>query len=352
MLHAGLDLSRKRLDVCVLDEDGTELLVTAVAPDADALRTLTARVARQQPEPVTAAIESMTGARFVHDQLERWGWEVDVADAQRAKALAPLAAKTDRIDARVLAELARRDLVPAIWLPDPQVRGERERARFRLHLVHHRVALKNRIHATLMSFGHPTPTSDLFGIAGRQRLERMALPEPWAASVAVSLELIDALDHRIAAAEAELRRLGSQHPDIELLRTAPGIGWVLAATIAAEIGDIARFRAPKQLAGYTGLCPFVMQSGDRDRRGPLTKHGPRYLRWALIEAAVHAARHPTYRQRYLRTRRRLGRQRGPRVARVEVARQLATAIWHMLTKRQPFAPAGPAAYLVASTTPS
>src|SRR3990172_2838049 len=119
MLYAGLDLSRKRLDVCVLDEDGTELLVTAVAPDADALRTLTARVARSSPQPVSAAIESMTGARFVHDQLERWGWEVDVADAQRAKALAPLAAKTDRIDARVLAELARRDLVPAIWPPDP-----------------------------------------------------------------------------------------------------------------------------------------------------------------------------------------------------------------------------------------
>lgn len=89
MLYAGLDLSRKRLDVCVLDEAGAEVLVTAVAPDADALRTLTARVAVSNAQPVTAAIESMTGARFVHDQLERWGWEVDVADAQRAKALAP-----------------------------------------------------------------------------------------------------------------------------------------------------------------------------------------------------------------------------------------------------------------------
>ncbi|MGH2429403.1 MAG: IS110 family transposase [Candidatus Limnocylindria bacterium] len=350
MLYAGLDLSRKRLDVCVLAEDGAEVLVTAVAPDADALRTLTARVARSSRQPVTAAIESMTGARFVHDTLERWGWEVHIADAQRAKALAPLAAKTDRIDARVLAELARRDLVPAIWLPDPAVRAERERARFRLHLVHHRTALKNRIHATLMSFGHPVPTSDLFGVAGRQLLERLALPEPWATSVTTSLALIDELERQIATAEAELRRLGGDHPDVELLRTVPGIGWVLATTIAAEIGDAARFRSPKQLAGYTGLCPFVIQSGDRDRRGPLTKHGPRYLRWALIEAATHAARHPAYRERYLRTRRRLGRQRGPRVARVEVARQLATAIWHMLTKRQPFAPAGPAAYLVASTT--
>ena len=68
--------------------------------------------------PVRAAIESMNGARFVHDTLERCGWEVEVADAQKVKGLAPLACKTDRIDAWVLAELSRRDLVPAIWLPD------------------------------------------------------------------------------------------------------------------------------------------------------------------------------------------------------------------------------------------
>src|SRR3954451_2313571 len=82
------------------------------------------------------------------------------------KGLAPLAAKTDKIDAWVLAELSRRDLVPAIWLPDPGVRAERERARWRLHLVRHRTALKNRIHAILMAFGHPCPVSDLFGAAG------------------------------------------------------------------------------------------------------------------------------------------------------------------------------------------
>lgn len=347
MLYAGLDLSRKRLDVCVLDEEGTRLLEIGVSPDADALRTLTARVARLRPEPVSAAIESMTGARFVHDSLERLGWQVDIADAQRAKGLAPLVAKTDRIDAWVLAELARRDLVPAIWLPDPAVRGARERVRFRAHLVHHRVALKNRIHAVLMSFGHPVPVSDLFGAAGRQLLERLALPQPWATSVTTSLALVDELDRQVATCEAELRRLLAADADVALLRTIPGIGWVLAATIAAELGDIGRFGSAKALVGYTGLVPFVIQSGERDRRGPLTKHGPRYLRWALIEAATHAARHAAYRERYLRTRARLGRQRGPRVARVEVARALATAIWHMLTKRAPFAPAGPAIYLVA-----
>lgn len=349
MLYAGLDLSRKRLEVCVLDEDGGEVLRTGVAPDADALLTLAARVARQRPQQVRAAIESMTGARFVHDTLERHGWEVDIADAQRAKGLAPLVAKTDRIDAWVLAELARRDLVPAIWLPDPALRGARERARFRLHLVHHRVALKNRIHATLTSFGHPVPVSDLFGAAGRELLDRLALPEPWASTLARSVALIDELDRQVAACEAELRALAVDDADISLLRTIPGIGWVLAATIAAEIGDIARFRTPGQLVAYTGLVPFVTQSGERDRRGPLTKHGPRYLRWALIEATTHASRHGAYVDRYLRTRRRLGRGRGARVARVEVARRLAMAIWHMLTKRQPFTPAGPANDLAAST---
>ena len=134
MLHAGLDLSRKRLDFHLLDEQGESVEVGAAPPDADGLRGLSVRVDRYR-QPVRAAIESMTGARFVHDQLELHGWEVEIADAVKVKGLAPLACKTDRIDAWVLAELSRRELVPAIWLPDPRVRAERERARFRLHLV-------------------------------------------------------------------------------------------------------------------------------------------------------------------------------------------------------------------------
>lgn len=340
MLYAGLDLARQRLDVHVLDEEGRTVEVTAVHPDADALRTLVGVIARHGQE-VTAAIESMNGARFVHDTLERAGWDVGIADALKVKGLAPLAAKTDRIDARVLAELARRDLVPAIWLPDPTVRAERERARFRLHLVRHRTALKNRIHATLIAFGHPVPVSDLFGTAGRELLASLAVPEPWATTLARSLRYVDELDRDIAGCEAELRALGADHPDIGLLRTVPGIGWVLGYTIASEIGDIGRFASPKKLAGYTGLCPFVRQSGGRDDRGPLAKNGPRYLRWALVEAATHAARHPAYRDRYERTKRRLGRQRGSKVARVDIARELASAIWHMLTKREPFRPGRP-----------
>jgi hypothetical protein len=97
MLYAGLDLSRKRLDVQLRDGDGAVVLETAAPPDADDLRSL---VERLQPlGPVRAAIESMNGARFVHDQLELLGWDVEIADAQKTKGLAPLACKTDKIDA-------------------------------------------------------------------------------------------------------------------------------------------------------------------------------------------------------------------------------------------------------------
>src|SRR5438128_1662340 len=224
MLYAGLDLSRKRLDFHLLDGEGATVEVGAAPPDADGLLGLTRRLDRHR-EPIRAAIESMNGARFVHDRLELQGWQVEIADAQKVKGLAPLACKTDRIDARVLAELARRELVPAIWLPDPQVRAERERARFRLHLVRHRTSLKLRLHAVLLAHGKPCPVSDLFGVAGRTLLERLALPEPWAGTVEASLQLIDELDQQITNCETDLRRLGADHRYVPLLTTAPGIAW-------------------------------------------------------------------------------------------------------------------------------
>jgi transposase len=194
MLHAGLDLSRRRLDVCLLSDHAEVVEQTAAPPDADGLRGLVGRAARYR-QPVRAVIESMNGARFVHDTLEGLGWEVLVADAQEVKGLAPLACKTDKIDARVLAVRSQRDLVPAIWLPDPSIRRERELARFRLHLVRHRTTLKNRIHATLITFGHPCPVSDLFGLAGRDLLDRLQIPDPWRRNVDVALEVIDDLEH-------------------------------------------------------------------------------------------------------------------------------------------------------------
>src|SRR4051794_31966229 len=199
MLHAGLDLSRNRLDVCLLSDQGEIVAEFRSPADRDGLRGLVGRVDRYG-EPVRAVVESMTGARFVHDTLERFGWDVLIADAQKAKGLAPLTCKTDKTDARVLAVLSERCLVPEIWLPDPTIRRERELARFRLHLVKHRSALKNRIHSTLINFD-----------------------ERWRQTVDASLHLIDELDFQIAELGKELRTAGAGHRDVPLLMTVPGI---------------------------------------------------------------------------------------------------------------------------------
>jgi len=144
-----------------------------------------------------------------------------------------------------------------------------------------------------MTFGHPCPVSDLFGIGGRQLLDRLEFPEPWRGDIEASLRLIDELSGEVTGIEKDLRATGADHPYVPLLLSLAGAGWILAYTIAAEIGDITRFQSPTKLVGYSGLCPRVYQSGETDHRGSLAKCGPRYLRWALIEAAVHGARHPS-----------------------------------------------------------
>src|ERR687898_2239171 len=221
MLHAGLDLSRKKVDVCLLSEHGEHLDQLAVPPDVDSLRKLARRIEEVHREPVRA--ESMTGARIVHDTLEQEGWSVEIADAQNVKGLAPLACKTDKIDSMVLAVLSHRDLVPAIWLPDPRVREERELARFRMHLVRHRSALKCRIHSTLIQFGRPCPVTDLFGAEGRRLLAPLDVPEPWRGNVSASLELIDHIEREIDQLNRRLRAEHADHPYVPLLMSVPGI---------------------------------------------------------------------------------------------------------------------------------
>ena len=348
-MHVGMDLGRNSMSVALLTDGGGLVDEFSVRPDASGLGRLVDRVAGycSEGETVDAVVESMTGARFVYDFLSGFGWRISIADAFAVKGIGRVAAKTDKIDAGILARLSFRDLVPEVWIPDETVRSNRERARFRIFLVNKRTSLKNRIHSSMIEFGRPCPVSDLFGKKGRQLLNELDLDEPWTDHIRMSLELIDHYDQLIAGMERELRREVLEHPNMDLLVTVPGIGHILAYTIAAEIGDINRFPSAKKLVGYTGLVPRVNQSGSRDTRGPLTRSGPRYLRWALIEAAVHAARHPVYAERYQRTKKRLGKQQGSKVARVDIARRITTAIYWMLTKQEPFAPQGPTRTLAA-----
>jgi transposase len=146
---------------------------------------------------------------------------------------------------------------------------------------------------------------------------------------------------QIAKLSVELKRQGADHRYIPLLVTCPGVGWINGYTIASEIGDINRFPSPAKLCLHRPL----------PARLPIRQLGParpdleeRFALSALGAVRGGAARlqPPVYRERYQRTKKRLGKQRGPKVAQIDLSRKLTEAIWHMLTRNQPFAPAGAA----------
>jgi transposase len=170
-----------------------------------------ARQTAAHGQPVRAAIESMNGARFVHDQLELAGWQVAIADAPKVKGLAHWPARPTGSTPGGWPSFAGATWSPRSGCP-PQGTGRAGTGPVPAALVRHRTALKNRIHATLLAFGKPCPVSDLFGAGGRQRLARLALPEPWIGNITAALALIDDLDERVADCERELRHLGADHP--------------------------------------------------------------------------------------------------------------------------------------------
>ena len=346
MLHAGLDLSRKRLDVCLLADDGEHLDQLAVPPDVDSLRRLARRIEEVHRQPVCAVIESMTGARIVHDTLERAGWSVEIADAQKVKGLAPLAVKTDRIDSRVLAVLSQRDLVPAIWLPDPTVREERELARFRLHLVKHKSALKNRIHSTLISFGRPCPVADLFGLEGRELLARLEVPEPGGERRRLARP-----DRRARGSDRRGRRPAPRGPRRSPLHPAAFDG--PGGRLGARLHDRRRDRRDRalRLAREAHRLHRALPAGAAVRR----VRSPRALEQARahlpalgLDRGDHArAQAPGLRRALPADQAPAGKAARRQGRPVDIARRLAHAIWHMLTRKEEFAPRGAAFRLAA-----
>jgi transposase len=164
-------------------------------------------------------------------------------------------------------------------------------------------------------------------------LEARGVPQPWRASIAEALAVIDLLDSRAAPFERELRALAAADRRVMLLRTIPGVGDLLGLTIASEIGDVARFSSPRKLIGYAGLAPRVSQSGDRARTGALSKAGSRTLRWAAVEAA-HQCWRPTNPWHELYTD--ITKRAGKNPAKSAVARKILIGAWHVLSREQPF----------------
>jgi transposase len=160
------------------------------------------------------------------------------------------------------------------------------------------------------------------------------VPAVWIQSLRVLLDVVDDLERQLAAIETELYPIARIDPRVQLLATIPGIGALLALTIAAEIGEISRFPSAGKLIGYAGLAPTIKQSGQSSWTGRISKAGSPALRWAAIEAAQHAWRptNPSHRL-YTDTKRRHGKTNPAKAA---IARKVLIACWHVLSLQEPF----------------
>jgi transposase len=332
MQYLGIDWGTRRASWCAVDEQGG-LREGTVPADEDGLARLALTLAGDE---VRGCVEMMSGAVWVRDQLALLGWEIKVADARKAKAIAPLACKTDRVDARVLADLARRDLVPELWVPSVEERANRERIRRRAHLVSMRTSARNRIFGLLTQWGLRRSLKALRQPGALEGLASSGVPAVWCQSISTLLALIDDLDRQIGPLEAELRPHARQDPRVKLLMTIPGVAELLGLTLACEIGNVNRFASAGKLVGYSGLTPRITQSGLSSRIGRITKTGPAILRWAAVEAAQQAYR-PTNPWHRLYTDVKAKHHKAT-PAKAAVARKVLIAAWHVLAREQPFTP--------------
>jgi transposase len=268
------------------------------------------------------AVEASSPTWAFVDQVVAHVGEVRVVDTRKTRIKAGYAAKTDRLDARRLADALRRDSVVGIYYPPPALRDLRELCRYRCHLARLQASLKQRIQALLLRHGQVAPVR-LWGRRGTAWLDAVPL-EGWAAANLTGLRHVLAdVRGQLVPVLGTMRQLAATDAVARALDTRPGFGPVFSVTLRAEIGVITRFPDGPHLASYAGLVPRVEQSGGRQWTGRITKAGSPWLRWVLIEAAIHQFRRQDAFGRWARA---LAVRKGMLKARVAVARALCNEV--------------------------
>jgi transposase len=328
MIHIGIDFHQRFMQVAVLHKDGSY----------DEVRLLSRRESVKEffgkfDEPAKIAVESGYGWYWLVEELELMGHEVHLSNPVQTKAIAHARLKNDRVDAVMLANLLRGDLLPTVWIPSRQLREGKELVRHRAKLVRLRSSAKQMLWALMSKHGYRPKVRTWFTASGRNEMEQIDLSGSYAMVRENGLGLIDYLGAQIARLDVEITKRVTSDRQARLLSTIPGMGRFIAYALSVQVGDIARFPSSKNFASYLGLVPSEHSSGGHVRRGHITKQGDRLLRWLLVEAAQVAARvDPTLKSWYRRVRSR----RGSKIAKVAVARKLATAAYHVLKDGIPY----------------
>lgn len=334
MLYIGIDVHKKLCHACIKDRDGKVLGELSFPNKSYGIDTLLDAI---DGSDAKAVIES-TGNLWLplYLSLEEARVEVILANPKKTKAIAEARLKNDKVDASTLADLLRAGLVAPCYVPPAEIRELRSLIRHRMNMVRDRTRVKNRIHALLDKYElKGFNSTDQFGKAGMEWLEGITGKLSRVDQLVLDAEIrhIETLNQLIDEVEVSIAEESVESDDVRLLMGIPGVDYYTAMLFTSEIGDITRFSSAGKLVSWLGLAPRVHQSGGTGYNGRITKEGSPRVRWSLVQSARSAVRWDTH---FAEKYHRIKTRRGDGKAIVAVAREIAVAMYHMLTRRETY----------------
>jgi transposase len=288
-------------------------------------------------KPGDAVVIETTGNTWdIYDIVAPLVTKTVVAHAGKVRQIAEARVKTNKEDVKRLITLLIANIVPEVWVPPMHVRELRSLISFRWRLGKQITMSKNRLHSVIQRFNLDPPEGKILADKNQSWWDEQEFSELTGLQVELDLEIIRHLEVQKAKIDQKLAELSDTDPwadEMVYLMQIPGFGILFSMIVLAAVGDISRFSSAKKLVGYAGLGAGVHDSGEKHRDKSITKEGRRELRWALVEAAWGAVRSdPYWKAQYQR----LIKIKHPSKAIVAIARRLLVAVWHILTKREPY----------------
>jgi len=332
-----IDLGKYKSVACWYTGSDAQALFETFPTHPDTLRLLLQRQAVR-----AVVVEACVHAGWVHDLCAELKVPCHVAvTSGEAWKWKNVKRKTDRDDALKLAHLFAVGQLHTVCVPAPDVRQWKALIGHRRALVHRRVSVQNRIRALIAGQGQSMPRgAAAWAAAGLHLLDEWARPlaecgdsELWRGQLHLLLLELRQLLELVDVVEKRLDRRAKQSEEVQLLDSIPGVGIRTAEEIVTHLGDAKRFTKAAEVSAFAGLVPRQYQSGESDRRGRVTKRGPKRLRTALVECAWAALRYNAWaRAVYLRISR--GSKSRKKQAVVALARKLLVRCWAMLRDKQ------------------
>lgn len=328
MYYVGADLHKEQTWFYIMDEHGAKISSINVSNDPNILEPYVSNI----PTPFRIAVESTYNWYFFIDIVERYADAAYLANSYELKAFAKRHKKTDKIDARLIADILRKDYLPTVFIPSREIRQMKELLSCRINLVKDRTRAIVRLKAMLDKLG--LPSSGDFTTKKRINLIPIqGMPEEYMICAINAVESIKFFDNKINALEKEISRFAKDDQDIMNLITTPGIDYFSATVIKTEIGDISRFASFSRLCAYAGLAPRVAQSANKSFHGPLNINRRKKLQWILIEVVYHFIRQqPDKQAKYDQ----IALRKGTNTAKIVLARDLLKVVYHILKEQRQF----------------